>query len=68
MDGSTTGRALSCPHCGAPLDIRQSVTGSGWVKQPGITDLARIQFGLPLVMLEAHGPAGSPCPTTMPGI
>jgi len=46
------GPTLSCPHCGAPLDIRQAVTRSGWVKQPGITDLARIQFGQSRVQIE----------------
>jgi uncharacterized protein (AIM24 family) len=44
--------AASCPHCGAPLDIRRSVSRSGWVKQPGIRDLARIQFGQSRVQIE----------------
>ena len=26
----------TCPLCGAPVDIRSSVSDSGWVKQPPI--------------------------------
>src|SRR5579864_8103219 len=35
----------SCPRCGAPVDIRAHVSGSGWAAQPAIRDMARIQFG-----------------------
>jgi uncharacterized protein (AIM24 family) len=38
------GSGQSCPHCGAPVDIRLKVTNSGWVKQPEIRDMARIRF------------------------
>jgi uncharacterized protein (AIM24 family) len=34
----------TCPHCGAPVDIRAHVSDSGWAEQPGIRDMARIQF------------------------
>lgn len=39
-DGSGT----TCPHCGAPTDVRARVTDSGWVEQPPIRDMARIRF------------------------
>jgi uncharacterized protein (AIM24 family) len=42
----------SCPSCGAALDIRQSVSRSGWMEQPPITDMARIQFGQSRVQVE----------------
>ena len=42
----------SCPSCGAALDIKQSVTRSGWVQQPPIKDMARIQFGQSRVQVE----------------
>jgi uncharacterized protein (AIM24 family) len=42
----------SCPSCGAPLDIRMAVTRSGWVEQPPIKDMARIQFGQSRVQIE----------------
>jgi uncharacterized protein (AIM24 family) len=42
----------SCPSCGAALDIRDVVTRSGWIKQPPITDMARIQFGQSRVQIE----------------
>ena len=44
--------AASCPSCGAPLDIRLAVTRSGWVEQPPIKDMARIQFGQSRVQVE----------------
>jgi uncharacterized protein (AIM24 family) len=42
----------SCPNCGAPIDVRRSVSKSGWEKQPGIKDMARIQFGRSHVQIE----------------
>ena len=36
---------LSCPHCGAPVDVREAISTSGWVELPRIRDMARIQFG-----------------------
>ena len=35
----------TCPLCGAPVDIKTVVTGAGWVEQPPIRDMARLQFG-----------------------
>ena len=37
--------APTCPLCGAPVDIRDSVSDSGWTKQPPIRDMAKLQFG-----------------------
>ena len=34
----------TCPHCGAPVDIRERVSDSGWAEQPPIRDMARIRF------------------------
>ena len=34
----------TCPHCGAPVDVRLRVSDSGWVEQPAIRDMARIRF------------------------
>jgi uncharacterized protein (AIM24 family) len=39
------GRAAACPNCGAPVDVREVRDDSGWVEQPPIQDMARIQFG-----------------------
>jgi uncharacterized protein (AIM24 family) len=41
---ASDGTAQSCPHCGAPVDIRLKVSNSGWIKQPAIKDMARIRF------------------------
>jgi uncharacterized protein (AIM24 family) len=37
--------APTCPLCGAPVDIRSVVSDSGWVEQPPIRDMARLQLG-----------------------
>ena len=35
----------TCPLCGAPGDTRSVVSDSGWVEQPPIRDMARLQLG-----------------------
>ncbi|GAB4007294.1 AIM24 family protein [Nocardioides ultimimeridianus] len=42
----------SCPSCGAPIDLRDAVSDSGWVEQPPIADMTRIQFGRSRVQIE----------------
>ena len=44
--------APTCPLCGAPVDIRDSVSDSGWTKQPPIRDMAKIQFGQSFCQIE----------------
>ncbi|HKV38289.1 MAG TPA: AIM24 family protein [Blastocatellia bacterium] len=39
------GVELSCPACGAAVDLKEVVTDSGWEELPGIRDMAKIQFG-----------------------
>lgn len=39
------GASTTCPHCGAPVDVKLRHTDSGWIEQPPIRDMARIQFG-----------------------
>jgi uncharacterized protein (AIM24 family) len=39
------GAGGTCPHCGAPVDVRERVSDSGWAEQPPIRDMARIHFG-----------------------
>ena len=46
------GAPKSCPHCGAPVEVRGAISRSGWEKQPPITDMARIQFGESSVQIE----------------
>jgi uncharacterized protein (AIM24 family) len=46
------GSAVSCPHCGAPVNVRQRVTDSGWEEQPPVRDMARIQFGQSTCQIE----------------
>ena len=46
------GSAATCPHCGAPVDVAQRVSESGWEEQPAIRDMARIQFGRSTCQVE----------------
>ena len=48
----SAGDAASCPGCGAPVDIRQKVTKSGWIELPPARDLARIQCGRSSLQIE----------------
>src|SRR5579862_5954854 len=41
----TVGTDLSCPTCGAPVDVQVRTTASGWLEIPAIADMARIQLG-----------------------
>jgi uncharacterized protein (AIM24 family) len=43
---------LSCPRCGAPIDVTKAVTHSGWAKLPPIRDMTRIQFGDSTLQIE----------------
>jgi len=42
----------ACPNCGAPVDVGAAVSESGWVEQPAIKDMARIQFGQSRCQIE----------------
>lgn len=37
--------SLACLNCGAPVDVREIRDDEGWVEQPPIRDMARIQAG-----------------------
>ncbi len=49
---SIAGVGRSCPSCGAPLDVAQKQTASGWVELPPARDMARIQCGRSSVQIE----------------
>src|SRR5487761_1312774 len=42
----------TCPLCGAPVDIGDVVSDSGWQEQPPVRDMARIQFGQSTCQIE----------------
>jgi uncharacterized protein (AIM24 family) len=46
------GAGTTCPHCGAPADVRARVSDSGWQEQPAVRDMARIQFGQSTCQIE----------------
>ena len=37
--------ALACRSCGAPLDVKDLVSESGWREAPRIKDMTEIHFG-----------------------
>ena len=46
--------ALSCHACGAPLDIRNLVSDSGWREAPRIRDMTEISFGSSTCQVEGE--------------
>jgi uncharacterized protein (AIM24 family) len=49
---SSDAASISCPACGAPVDVRRSITKSGWSELPPIKDMAKIQFGQSFCQIE----------------
>lgn len=52
MTSDLTG--LSCPTCGAPVDVTAVVSDSGWEQQPALADMARVQFGQSRLQIEGN--------------
>ena len=52
--GMNTKAALSCQACGAPLDIRNLVSESGWREAPRIRDMTEIHFGSSTCQVEGE--------------
>jgi uncharacterized protein (AIM24 family) len=46
--------AVSCHSCGAPLDIRNLVSESGWREAPRLRDMTKIQFGVSTCQVEGQ--------------
>src|ERR1022692_1850638 len=46
--------ALACRACGAPLDIRNLVSESGWREAPRIRDMTEIQFSSSTCQVEGE--------------
>jgi uncharacterized protein (AIM24 family) len=44
--------AKSCERCGAPLDVRDLVTDSGWRQAPRLHDLTEISFGASTLQID----------------
>src|SRR5579875_3657395 len=43
----------SCDRCGAPLDVRDSVTDSGWRQAPRLRDLTEFHWSSSLLQVDA---------------
>lgn len=52
--GMNTKAALSCQACGAPLDIRNLISESGWREAPRIRDMTEIHFGESTCQVEGE--------------
>jgi uncharacterized protein (AIM24 family) len=48
----SSGEAESCPHCGAPVDVRLRTTSGGWTELPAIKDMTRLQAGHSTLQIE----------------
>lgn len=48
------GSDLSCPGCGAGVDVTAMVAASGWVQLPGRKDMAKLQFGHSYCQIEGQ--------------
>ena len=46
--------ALACRSCGAPLDIKDLVSESGWREAPRIKDMTEIHFGASTCQVEGE--------------
>jgi uncharacterized protein (AIM24 family) len=46
--------ALACRTCGAPLDVRDMVSDSGWREAPRIRDMTEIHFGASTCQVEGE--------------
>jgi len=47
-----TGTALSCPACGATVNVKDIVTPTGWIELPGRKDMAKLQIGSSSCQIE----------------
>lgn len=43
---------VSCPYCGAPVDVRTMVSESGWTELPPIKDMALLRCGRSVCQVE----------------
>ncbi len=46
------GTALSCPACGATINVANIVTPTGWIELPGRKDMAKLQIGKSSCQIE----------------
>jgi uncharacterized protein (AIM24 family) len=52
--GMNAATALSCNTCGAPLDIRNLVSESGWREAPRLRDMTEFHFGSSTCQVEGE--------------
>ncbi len=46
------GTSLSCPACGATVNVKEIVTPTGWIEMPGRKDMAKLQIGKSSCQIE----------------
>lgn len=52
--GQNEKTATTCRTCGAPLDVRNLVTESGWREAPRLKDMTEIHFGQSICQVEGE--------------
>ncbi len=53
-NGQNESTATSCRTCGAPLDVRNLVSDSGWREAPRIRDMTEVPFGASTCQVEGE--------------
>jgi uncharacterized protein (AIM24 family) len=51
--GQSAAGSTTCDRCGAPLDVRDAVTESGWRESPRLRDLTEVHCGASVVQVDA---------------
>ncbi|MFN7974167.1 MAG: AIM24 family protein [Acidobacteriota bacterium] len=52
--GQNSADAVSCRSCGAPLEVKNLVSDSGWREAPRLKDMTEIQFGQSTCQVEGE--------------
>jgi uncharacterized protein (AIM24 family) len=52
--GQNTADATTCRSCGAPLDVRRTVSDSGWSAAPRLRDMTEFRFGQSTCQVEGE--------------
>ena len=53
-NGQNLPNSVTCRSCGAPLDVRDTVSDSGWTAAPRLRDMTEFQFGQSTCQVEGE--------------
>jgi hypothetical protein len=52
--GQSPAGATSCVACGAPLNVKNLVSDSGWREAPRLRDMSEVKFGSSICQVEGE--------------